>query len=1138
MTYSLFSTKAGEAGFRLHAYEIYNWGTFDGVVWTIRPEGETSLLTGANASGKTTLVDGLLTLLVPEKRGRAYNQTAGAKGERTEESYVLGEYGETDNEETNTREIKKLRTDKSNTHSILLAVFKNEDQFVSLVQCRWFSGSELKRVFIVAYKQLSISEDFSPFDSAGEWRKRLKQKYPKQGAKEVLHFIDSPGEYGRMMRKAFGMRSEKAHSLFGQTIGLKVLGNLDEFVRNQMLEERESEVEFQKIKVHFKTLYDAHKAIEKAHEQIRLLTPIREKYTELTNCKALLFQNDNDQQILPYWFAQKKIGILQDYLIEQEEVLQKAQDEHKELGNLIQDFSDKERELDIQIRNDEVGKQITTLEKKNKELEDKKKDRQEELNKYNKLAEQLELSQNPSAELFEQQQKKALENKKATKEIFQQKKDEEFQLKMQRQKQNEQFAIVSKELQELRTQKNNITGRVAEIRRELLIYVGAAETEIPFIGELVKVKSESKHWEPAIEKVLHSFALRLIVPDKYYKSVNKYVNENDLKGRIVYQRYKAETFLSGLLNIEENKLYNKLEFKKSSYTDWIENEIKKSFDYVCTDDLEDFYVCEKAITSKGLVKNTSRHEKDDRPEVKNRQQFVLGWDNKDKIASVREQAEKLDTEIKDIERKLSLLEKEQKRIENHKLALEKITDFNLFKKIDWWAISDEIQDNENKISELQKTDDRVNTLKKQRDGILKNLNDAKVNLESKSKNIHVIELDVQQKRGFDKTSKTLLESYQGLDVTNKAEAFEQKWIIDVELTIHNIDTISRKFSAQIEGKIEEFKGKIRDTKTAAETLMRDFTHPINNDILSRFDDWKTDTHKLSDSAEFIEEYVNLLEQIENQELAEHKQRFKKYLDEEMITKMSDFNGWLMRQEEDIEENIEALNASLAKINFKSNPPTFIRLHVDKDYSPRIKEFRFRLNDWKPNIAEYQRTQDDTILEQSFMKIKSLLDELTNEESFRKEVLDVRNWLKFKAVEHYREDNRIFRSYTGTAKLSGGEGAQLTYTILGSAIAYQFGIHSEGLTHNSFRFICVDEAFSKQDDEKARFLMELCKQLHLQLMVVSPAKAEEVAIVEEYIAKVHFIQRKNNKESVLYDMPIKQFQVNRKEYLEQVDVTND
>src|SRR5690606_13010036 len=185
---SLFSTKPSESGFRLHSYEVYNWGTFDQKIWAIQPEGETSLLTGANASGKTTLVDGLLTLLVPEKRMRFYNQTAGSKGERTEDSYVTGEYGETENADTKLREIKKLRPKKNEAQSILLAVFQNETHFVTLAQTRWFSGAELKRSFIVAHKKLSIQDDFMPFDNSGIWKKRIKQKYPRHGSKELIHF--------------------------------------------------------------------------------------------------------------------------------------------------------------------------------------------------------------------------------------------------------------------------------------------------------------------------------------------------------------------------------------------------------------------------------------------------------------------------------------------------------------------------------------------------------------------------------------------------------------------------------------------------------------------------------------------------------------------------------------------------------------------------------------------------------------------------------------------------------------------------------------------------------------------------------------------------------------------------------------
>jgi hypothetical protein len=57
-------------------------------------------LTGANGSGKTTWIDALLTLMVPERKYRFYNQSSGTerKGDRSEETYVLGNYGDIQNE--------------------------------------------------------------------------------------------------------------------------------------------------------------------------------------------------------------------------------------------------------------------------------------------------------------------------------------------------------------------------------------------------------------------------------------------------------------------------------------------------------------------------------------------------------------------------------------------------------------------------------------------------------------------------------------------------------------------------------------------------------------------------------------------------------------------------------------------------------------------------------------------------------------------------------------------------------------------------------------------------------------------------------------------------------------------------------
>ncbi|SFF08780.1 P-loop containing region of AAA domain-containing protein [Nitrosomonas sp. Nm166] len=60
------------SGFRLKQLEIFNWGTFDQRVWTLKLDGRNGLLTGDIGSGKSTLVDAITTLLVPAQR-IAYN---------------------------------------------------------------------------------------------------------------------------------------------------------------------------------------------------------------------------------------------------------------------------------------------------------------------------------------------------------------------------------------------------------------------------------------------------------------------------------------------------------------------------------------------------------------------------------------------------------------------------------------------------------------------------------------------------------------------------------------------------------------------------------------------------------------------------------------------------------------------------------------------------------------------------------------------------------------------------------------------------------------------------------------------------------------------------------------------------------
>ena len=303
MQLSVFSTDSQKSGFRLQYMEIFNWGTFDDVVHSIRPMGETSLLTGANGSGKTTFVDALLTLIVPEKRYRFYNQSSGSekKGDRTEETYVMGGYGSMNSESTGSLKTLYLRENKDEAYSILLAHFANEaEQAVTLFQVRYFSGGDMRRLFGIAHKALRIDEDFKPFDLNGQWKKALDQKYNK-GSRKQIEWFDAASKYAQQLVHVLGMQSVQALQLFNQTVGIKVLGNLDEFIRTHMLEPRNMEESFQDLKKHLATLLDARRNIEKAEEQIKLLQPIEQHFTAYNTLKNEIEGSEQLLQTARIW---------------------------------------------------------------------------------------------------------------------------------------------------------------------------------------------------------------------------------------------------------------------------------------------------------------------------------------------------------------------------------------------------------------------------------------------------------------------------------------------------------------------------------------------------------------------------------------------------------------------------------------------------------------------------------------------------------------------------------------------------------------------------------------------------------------------------------------------------------------------
>ncbi len=336
-----------QAGFRLNAFQIYNWGVLqNNKIFTFLFDNKSTLLTGRNGSGKTTLVDAIITLMVP-KRYRFYNQSSSGDTkdkDRNEESYVLGAYGTASDESSLSGKTKYLR-DK-NCISIINGIFCNEvtGQTISLIQIRYFTSNELVMYAGVTEQKLLIEdinnilkEENAKLDRDKKWRQILKNKY---GTDFWDH--DNFSKYAARFKNLFGLREDsenKALKLFAQIVGMKELGNLNEFIRQKMIEGVDVDTEFENLQDNYEKLIQCENEIAKTKRQLELLEPVVETGRNIEESNKIQEKYKIDQQILPGWYAQTAIGILQNEIAdidsERNSLIVQNEEIKNEIENLV-----------------------------------------------------------------------------------------------------------------------------------------------------------------------------------------------------------------------------------------------------------------------------------------------------------------------------------------------------------------------------------------------------------------------------------------------------------------------------------------------------------------------------------------------------------------------------------------------------------------------------------------------------------------------------------------------------------------------------------------------------------------------------------------------------------------------------------
>jgi uncharacterized protein YPO0396 len=279
------------------------------------------------------------------------------------------------------------------------------------------------------------------------------------------------------------------------------------------------------------------------------------------------------------------------------------------------------------------------------------------------------------------------------------------------------------------------------------------------------------------------------------------------------------------------------------------------------------------------------------------------------------------------------------------------------------------------------------------------------------------------------------------------------------------------------------------------------------------------------SIENIGDYLSLLHRIQSDRLPELRERYQARASKDIGNAMQAFQRRLEDQLIDHQDNIRNINQSLRALPYSHD--TFLQIVTEENLRKgRIGEFYQLLHSWDYDRAAFlvaSETEKLEIWKETVRKIGDIIRRLEGNDLWRKEVTDVRNWLGFKTQQYYIGNNEVVRGtlLDSTGGKSGGEQAKITYTILAAALTYQFNISTGERNARSFRFIVVDEAFSKLDPENSAYLLELLTALKFQMLIITPKTG--IATGEKYMSHLIFVKKESESppSSVAYCYSIKE-----------------
>lgn len=1064
--------------YRLHTLEVFNWGPFCGLHRIEFDEAATAII-GPTGSGKTTLVDALMTLLVVQPR---YNlaSTGGVESDRDLMSYVRGVLS------GDGSEGREQVTRPGKTITGISATYLSGDQTLRLGALLWADGisnaaADLKRRWI-----FSTAAD----QSLESWLRRLHDDSVRELMKmsrEVTGFRiwESKTQYLVHARKFFDV-GDNAFTLLNRAAGLKQLHSIDDIFRELVLDDRSAFDRALEVAAEFDNLAAIHAELQVARKQRDALIPVEQEEQVRLKLARKSDQLRTLCRIVPTWFAMLGCRLWKERLDQLE--TDKAECELK-----LQ--QQRKAEDDCRIRVDQFrelyhglgGALVAQLEETIRLQQGIADSRRKHACDYQQMIGAFELSAELTAEALRENQARLGEaNERLTvqRELQQ---IETLGTMSQAQMLAKQMTEIKDDLRKVKDRPgSNIPPQFQDFRNELARHLSLSEEDLPFLAEMVEVQAAESDWRGAIERALGSERLRVLVPDEYLKQALGWINDRNNRIHVRLQSAKPSAVSD---NFFADSFAHKLNFRPHPLRAAAEQLIG-SRDLHCVGSASELERTEHGLTIQGMTSGRrGRFEKQDQRRLN--EGWLTGFDNKAQLNSLAEQHREIENLLQTANTQAAEQQNQLNQLDKKALAIERLSDLE-FVTIDLPGAEVELSGLQARLSGLLDPDSDASRAKARFDAENVLLGTLRQATNDQQVEIAVIESEIG------KCQCRLTEAIEGIGngLTKEEQELAGKNVkLPGKLPAQQLDNEEKRYLKLVNEETNKHAERVADQEKRLVRCMEAAK--------------RTDSGELADvgsELEDVPQYLKRLAVLQKEALPEKLSRFLDYLNRSSDQGVTQLLASIEEQVDAIEHRISELNRTLLKVDFRSG--RYLQLQPQ-----RLQDERKRALDAAVRTLRSAALKDDQG-ESHYKALREMVDILRGAAENRRQVgsralLDPRYRLNFFVVEVDRQSGNTSPRRTGSQSGSGGEKELMASHILTASLSY--ALCPTEATRPLYATVVLDEAFSKSSPSAAARIIDALRVFGLHPIFVTPNK--EIGLLKRHTRKVICVQRIGGQSSV-------------------------